>query len=129
MSFNVLSLSHAPDADKNIHRSEIDTGSYRLFTVVVKDQAEALEVARKIVETKEIHNTPLPRIHPQGCVRFSEAFRRQGRCGRCPRRRTKQCHICPDTEKRGLYKRLIGKNVAIPSAIQQYIESQMVAIR
>ena len=46
MSFNVLCMVHSPDANPQQHRSLIDTGQYRLFTVVVKDQAQALEVAQ-----------------------------------------------------------------------------------
>ena len=44
VAFRVLFLAHAPDADGQRDRSVIDTGMYRLFSVVVKDQAEALEV-------------------------------------------------------------------------------------
>jgi hypothetical protein len=46
MSFNVLCMVHSPDADPQQHRSLIDTGQYKLFTVVVKDQTQALEVAQ-----------------------------------------------------------------------------------
>ncbi len=54
MSFDVLFIAHAPDADKNKHRSEINTGKYRLLSVVVRDQAEAVEVAREYVENQPI---------------------------------------------------------------------------
>jgi hypothetical protein len=54
VSFNVLVMAHSPDADKEKHRSEIDTGKYRLFTVVVRDQAEALEVAREVAAEEDI---------------------------------------------------------------------------
>lgn len=54
MAFNTLFLAHAPDADKTKHRSEIDTGMYRLFTVIVKNQAEALEVCGQLVPEKNI---------------------------------------------------------------------------
>lgn len=54
MAFKVLSLAHAPDADKEKHRSAIDTGMYRLFTVVVRNQAEAVEVRREFVEGEDI---------------------------------------------------------------------------
>lgn len=46
MSFNVLVMAHSPDADPALHRSQIDTGNYKLFTVVVRNQGQALEVAR-----------------------------------------------------------------------------------
>ena len=54
MAFKVLFLSHAPDADKTTHRSRIDTGMYRLFTVVVRNQAEAIEVAETFFEEERI---------------------------------------------------------------------------
>ena len=54
MSFNVLFIAHAPDADKNKHKSEINTGKYRLFSVIVRNQAEAVDVAREFVGEKEI---------------------------------------------------------------------------
>jgi len=59
MAFKVLFLAHAPDADKNKHRSAIDTGMYRLFTVVVRSQAEAIEVCRDFVEKKSIDSVLL----------------------------------------------------------------------
>ena len=54
MSFNVLVMAHSPDADKEKHRSEIDTGKYRLFTVVVRNQEEALEVARGMAAEEDL---------------------------------------------------------------------------
>ena len=54
MAFRVLFLAHAPDADKDIHHNQIDTGMYQLFTVVVKNQAEAVEVCQDFVKNKNI---------------------------------------------------------------------------
>ncbi len=54
MSFNVLFIAHAPDADKQKHRSTIDTGKYHLLTVVVLNQAEAIEIAKELVEDQNI---------------------------------------------------------------------------
>ena len=54
MAFKALFLSHAPDADKEQHRSAIDTGMYQLFAVVVRDQGEAVEVCRDFVEKEHI---------------------------------------------------------------------------
>jgi len=59
MAFKVLFLAHAPDADRTKHRSTIDTGMYQLFTVVVKDQAEAVEVSRKYAEMENIDSVIL----------------------------------------------------------------------
>jgi hypothetical protein len=54
MAFSVLFMAHAPDADRAKHRSRIDTGMYRLFTVVVRNQAEALETCQDVVEKEDI---------------------------------------------------------------------------
>ena len=54
MAFRVLVLAHAPDADKEIHQSAIDTGVYQLYSVVVKNQEEAVEVSADFVKNKHI---------------------------------------------------------------------------
>ena len=59
MPFKALFLAHARDADKEKHRSAIDTGMYRLFTVVVRNQAEAVEVCRDFVERESIDSVLL----------------------------------------------------------------------
>jgi len=59
MAFKVLFLAHAPDAIKEQHRHSIDTGMYQLFTVVVKNQAEALGVFKDYVEKKGIDSVML----------------------------------------------------------------------
>jgi hypothetical protein len=48
MAFKTLFMAHAPDAENERHRSIIDTGKYQLFTVIVKNQNEALGVAKEI---------------------------------------------------------------------------------
>ncbi len=59
MAFKALVLAHAPDADKEKHRNAIDTGMYQLFTVVVRNQAEAVEVCQDFVEKKSIDSVLL----------------------------------------------------------------------
>jgi hypothetical protein len=59
MIFKALFLAHAPDADKEKHRSVINTGKYRLFTVVVRNQADALEVCKEFVEKEGIDSVLL----------------------------------------------------------------------
>lgn len=54
MAFTVLFIAHAPDADGMEHRSVIDTGMYRLFTVVVRDQQGTLQVCQELVEAEHI---------------------------------------------------------------------------
>ncbi len=59
MAFKVLFLAHAPDADKEKHRSAIATGMYQLYSVVVRNQAEAIEVCRNFVETENVDSVLL----------------------------------------------------------------------
>jgi len=56
MAFNVVFLAHAPDAEPDKHRCVIETSKYRLFVVLVKDQDQAVEVCRKLVEEEGIHS-------------------------------------------------------------------------
>ncbi|MBD3414886.1 MAG: hypothetical protein GF421_10705 [Candidatus Aminicenantes bacterium] len=59
MAFKALCLTHAPDADYTKHKGVIDTGKYRLYTVVVKNQKEAVKVARNLYETEKIESIML----------------------------------------------------------------------
>jgi len=54
MPFTVLFIAHARDADKEKHTSSIETGSYHLHTVVVKNQEEALEISRDFADNMSI---------------------------------------------------------------------------
>ena len=54
MAFKTLFLAHAPDADYEKHQSIIDTGRYRLWTFVVKNQDEAIKVSKSIYEKEKI---------------------------------------------------------------------------
>ena len=54
MAFTALFLAHAPDAEYGKHQSMIDTGTYRLLTVVVKTQDEALEISQRLYEQEKI---------------------------------------------------------------------------
>jgi len=56
MPFTALFIAHAPDADPERHRAVVDTGVYKLFTVVVKDQQQALDVCRRMVPEEGIHS-------------------------------------------------------------------------
>jgi hypothetical protein len=56
MAFKTLFLAHAPDADKEKHRCFIDTGKYQLDVVIVKNQAEALEVSARFLQEKKIES-------------------------------------------------------------------------
>jgi len=54
MAFKALFLAHAPDADCEKHRSVIDTGKYRLLTVVVKNQEEAIRISKTAYKKEKI---------------------------------------------------------------------------
>ena len=59
MPVTALFIAHAPDADPEKHRAVIDTGVYKLFTVAVKDQEQALDVCRRMVAEEGIHSVLL----------------------------------------------------------------------
>jgi hypothetical protein len=56
MAFKALFLAHAPDGDPDKHRCMIETPKFKLFVRVVKDQAQAVEVCRKLVKEEGIHS-------------------------------------------------------------------------
>jgi hypothetical protein len=56
MAFRVAFLAHAPDAEPEKHRCVIETSKYKLFVVVVKDQDQAVEICKKLVEEEGIHS-------------------------------------------------------------------------
>ena len=59
MAFKVLSISMSPDADLKKHRCEIDTGKYQLFSVVVRNPGEAVDVCREFVKARNIDSVLL----------------------------------------------------------------------
>jgi len=59
MAFKALFMAHAPDADKGKHCSEIKTSVYHLYVVVVKNQEEAVEVAKTYAAEKQIESIML----------------------------------------------------------------------
>ncbi len=56
MAFTTLFLAHAPDADPEKHVAVIDTGKYRIFTVVARDHSQAVEVRRRFVRDRGVHS-------------------------------------------------------------------------
>jgi hypothetical protein len=54
--FKVCFIAHARDADHTIHRTIIETGTYRLHSVVVRNQGEAVEVTRRLVEEEGVQS-------------------------------------------------------------------------
>jgi hypothetical protein len=59
MPFTALFIAHAPDADPEKHRAVIDTGIYKLFTVVVRDQEQALKVCRQMIAEEGVQSVLL----------------------------------------------------------------------
>jgi hypothetical protein len=56
MPFTALFIAHAPDADPARHRSLVDTGIYRLFSVVVRDTDQAIAVSRQLVADEGVQS-------------------------------------------------------------------------
>lgn len=56
MAFRVLFLAHAPDTDPEKHRCVIETGKYKLYSLVVRDQSQAIEECKKLVADEGIHS-------------------------------------------------------------------------
>lgn len=55
VAFRAAFIAHAPDADPLTHRAVVETPSYKLLVTVVRDQAQAVEECRKLVEEEGIH--------------------------------------------------------------------------
>src|SRR3990172_2761819 len=54
MAFKTLFMALAPDAEKEKHMSIIDTWKYKLFSVVVKNQDDAISVAKEMYDKEKI---------------------------------------------------------------------------
>jgi hypothetical protein len=59
MAFKAAFVAHAPDADPGEHRCVVETPKYKLFVVLVRDQDQALDVCRGLVEKEGIHSVLL----------------------------------------------------------------------
>ena len=59
MAFKVVFLAHAPDAEPEKHRCVIETSKYKLFVVVVRNQGQAVEVCKRLVQEEGIHSVLL----------------------------------------------------------------------
>ncbi|MBW2037972.1 MAG: hypothetical protein JRI41_10975 [Deltaproteobacteria bacterium] len=56
MAFKTVFLAHVPDADPEKHISVLETTKYKLWTVLVRNQAQALEVCKRLVRDEGIHS-------------------------------------------------------------------------
>ena len=56
MKFRSLFIAHTPDADKDEHHAKLETEKYVLHVNLVKDQEEALKVAKDMAENEGIQS-------------------------------------------------------------------------
>ena len=56
MAFKVVFLAHALDAELEKDRSLVETSTYKLFSIVVKNQVQAVEECKKLVKEEGIHS-------------------------------------------------------------------------
>ena len=74
MAFKVVFLAHAPDAEPTKHRCMIETSKYKLFSVVVKDQVQAVEECKKLIKEEGIHSVLLcPGFSDKDVAEIAEA--------------------------------------------------------
>jgi hypothetical protein len=59
MAFKTLFTAHTPDAEPDKHHIALETGKYKLTTVLVRNQAQALKVCREMVEGEGIDSVML----------------------------------------------------------------------
>lgn len=68
-------MAMTPDADPEKHRSVIVTPLYRLISVLVRDEDEAVKVSRQLVEKERVSSFILcPGFSNGGIGRLSEAL-------------------------------------------------------
>ena len=74
MAFKAVFLAHASDAEPDKDRSLIETSMYKLFTVVVKDQAQAVKECKKLVKEEGVHSVLLcPGFTAKNVAEITEA--------------------------------------------------------
>jgi len=59
MAFTVAFLAHVPDAEPEKHRCVVETSKYKLLVVLVRNQSQAVEVCKKLVEEEGIQSVLL----------------------------------------------------------------------
>ena len=59
MAFKTVFIAHAPDAFPETHHNVIDTGRYRLYSYVVKNQDEAITVCKDLYRKDRIDSVLL----------------------------------------------------------------------
>ncbi len=56
MAFTTAFIAHAPDADPEVHRALVETPTYKLFSVAVNGQEQALAVAKQLVAEEGVES-------------------------------------------------------------------------
>lgn len=56
MAFKVAFLAHTPDAEPERHRCVIETPKFKLYSVLVRSQDQAVAVCKKLAEEEGIHS-------------------------------------------------------------------------
>ena len=56
MAFRAAFIAHVPDADPVKHRAVLETDLYKLFSVLVKDQDQAVDVCRRLVADEGVQS-------------------------------------------------------------------------
>jgi len=56
MAFKAAFLAHARDANPEKHRCLVETSIYKLFTIVIKNQVQAVNECKKLVKEEGIHS-------------------------------------------------------------------------
>jgi hypothetical protein len=82
MVFKSLFMAHAPDADMGKHRCVIETSLYKLFVIIVRNQQQAVSVAKNLLEEEGIQSILLcPGFTHADVAEIQEAVK--GKAGVC----------------------------------------------
>ena len=74
MAFKAAFLAHAPDAEPEKHTGLVETPMYKLFTVVVKNQVQAVEECKRLIKEEGIHSILLcPGFSDKNVAEIAEA--------------------------------------------------------
>ena len=74
MSFKAVFLAHAPDAEPEKHWCMIETSKYKLYSIVVRDQVQAVDECKRLVKEERIHSVLLcPGFSDKNVAEITEA--------------------------------------------------------
>jgi Family of unknown function (DUF6506) len=82
MAFKAAFIAHAPDGDPEKAKALVQTPKYKLFVVVVQNQEQAIQTARRLVEDEGVESILLcPGFTNKDVAGISEAVGEN--CGVC----------------------------------------------